>query len=138
MANWGWGTLVDLLKLGAGVGLAATGLGMPAAAAMLPAGFIGPPVAAGMTGAALGATTAGASLGLGGASGLAASASAPSDEEIANAQPKRTGVMPQPSRFSAANREPGPMARYAPQNRQPQSGLDPEIMNYLMKYMRPR
>ena len=138
MANWGWGSLVDLLKLGAGVGLAATGFGMPAAAAMLPAGFIGPPVAAGLSAAAAGTIAGGASMGLSGAEGLAGSASAPSDEEIANAQPKRTGFMPQPSRFSAANREPGPMARYAPQNRQPQSGLDPEIMSYLMRYMRPR
>ena len=29
MANWGWGTLVDLLKLGAGAALTATGMGGP-------------------------------------------------------------------------------------------------------------
>ena len=109
MANWGWDTLIDFLKTAGGV--TATVMGMPQ---------VGVPLMAS------------------GAEGMAGDAMSPSDEEIANAQPKRTGFMPQPSRFLAANREPGPMARYAPQNRQPQSGLDPEIMNYLMKYMRPR
>ena len=114
MANWGWGSLVDLLKLGAGVALTATGIGAGA----------GLPMIAGS-----------AALGLNGAGGIAQDAEAPSDEELAKA---RTGAMPPPSQFSVANRRPGPMERYSPQNRRPQSGVDPEIMNYLMKYMRPR
>ena len=28
--------------------------------------------------------------------------------------------------------------RYAPENRQPQPGVDPELMSYLQKFMRPR
>jgi len=44
---------------------------------------------------------------------------------------RRSQYMPEP-------RGPGPTARYAPQNRQPQSGVDPNIMSYLQKYMRPR
>jgi len=141
LANWGWGTLVDLLKLGAGVGLAATGLGAPAAAAMLPAGFIGPPVAAGMSAAALGTTAAGASMGLGGASGLANSASAPSDDEIRAANEEQArAAMRKPYQRSSFMPQPGqgPAARYAPQNRQMQSGVDPDVMQFLMKYMRPR
>ncbi len=128
--NFGWGSLVDLLKVAAGVGLAATGVGAAAAPALLPAAFIGPPAAAGMTGAALGATTAGASLGLGGAGGLANSASAPSDDEIRKAHAEqakasmRRQYQYQPRDYSAR-----------PQQRQPQSGVDPEIMQYLMKHL---
>ena len=117
MANWGWGSLVDLLKLGAGAALTATGIGAGAGLPMI-AGSVG--------------------MGLSGAGGLAGSASAPSDEELEDMIPTRTGYMPPPSRFSGAARGPSPMARYAPQNRQPQSGVDPEIMQYLMRYMRPR
>ena len=139
MANWGWDTLVDLLKLAGGAALVASGVGAPLASAALPAGFIGPPVAAGMTSGALGATAAGASMGLGGASGLAGSAGAPSDDELRemNEQQARA-AMRRPYQRSSFMPERGssPMARYAPQSRQPQSGVSPDILAYLRKYIR--
>ena len=121
MANWGWGTLVDLLKLGAGVALTATGVGAAAGAPM--------------TAAALGGIATGAGIGLSGASGLADDASAPTDDELAKAQRPKMAYTPPPREERYG---PNPMERYAPENRRPQSGVDPEIMNYLMKYMRPR
>ena len=120
MANWGWGSLVDLLKLGVGAALTASGVGAGAGLPMI-----------------LGS----ASLGLSGAEGIASDASAPSENDIVAAglesdrasRAASIASQPRPQRMGQS-----PMARYAPQNRQPQSGVDPEIMQYLMRYMRPR
>ena len=40
-----------------------------------------------------------------------------------------------PSRFLPQEKE-RPVTRYAPQNRPPQSGISPDIMAYLRKYVR--
>jgi len=112
LANWGWGTLLDLLKAGAGAAM--TAAGMPQ---------VGVPLAAS------------------GVEGVVGSATAPSDDEIRAANEEQArAAMRKPYQRSSFMPEPGqgPMARYAPQNRQMQSGVDPDVMQFLMKYMRPR
>ena len=124
--NWGWGSLVDLLKLAAGGALMTTGIG---------------------AGAGLPLLLGSASLGLSGASGLADDASAPSDDEIADnrrdalaAQLKASKQQPyRRSQFMPdESQDYSPMARYSPRNRQPSSGIDPQILAHLRRFTQSR
>ena len=80
------------------------------------------------------ASQAAEASGVGGAQFGAAGSAMSGDSEEEEPRPympyRRSQFMPPPQGTQ------DPMARYAPQNRQPQSGVSPDIMAYLRKYIR--